>query len=78
MADFTTWSALLTVLRNALSNRDLAVKSYRAPDGTFVEYRTIDELIRAEAYVADKAASESATSGVPTRRVHVAIQGDNW
>jgi hypothetical protein len=78
MADFSTWSSLLTALRNAIANRDLAVKSYKAPDGTYVEYRTFDELIRLEAWVADKASGESATSGQPIRRVHVAIQGDSW
>ena len=70
MADFTTWSALRDQLRDQIANRDLAVKSYRAPDGTFVEYRTFVELVKLEAWVADKAASENATSGAATRRVY--------
>ena len=78
MADFTTWSALLTQIRNDLANRDLTFKSYRSPDGTFVEYRSFTELKEIEAFVADKAANESATSGQPTRRVHTAIQGGSW
>ena len=78
MADFTTWSALLTAIRNSIANRDLAIKSYRTPDGTFVEYRTFEELVALESWVADKAASASATSGAPVRRVHTAIQGDSW
>lgn len=78
MADFTTWTALLTTLRNAISNRDLALKSYRAPDGTFVEYRTFEELVQAEAWVAEKAAAESAVTGAPSRRVHTTPQGDSW
>ena len=78
MADFTTWTALLTAVRNSIANRDTALKSYRAPDGTFVEYRILEELIQAEAWIAEKAAAETATSGVPTRRVHTTIQGDSW
>ncbi len=78
MADFTTWTALLTAVRNSISKRDTAVKSYRATYGTFFEYRTLEELIQAEARIAEKAAAETATSGVPTRRVHTTIQGDSW
>ena len=78
MADFSTWTALLTALRNSIANRDLALKSYRTPDGTFVEYRSFDELVKLEAWVADKASAETATTGAASRRVHTTIQGDSW
>lgn len=78
MADFSTWTALLTTLRNQIANRDLAVKSYKTPDGTFVEYRTFDELVRLESWVAERSAAESATSGAASRRVYATPQGDSW
>lgn len=78
MADFSTWAAMLAAVRNQIANRDLAVGEYRTPDGTSVRYRSLDELIRLEAWVSVKAAAEAAPAGVPSRRVHVTVQGDAW
>jgi hypothetical protein len=74
LADFTTWTALLASIRNALANRDLAVGEYRAPDGTFFRYRSIDELIRIEGEIAAKAAQENAATGTATRVSHVKFE----
>lgn len=78
MADFTTWTAFHTVLKNQIANRDMLVRQYRSPDGTLVEFRTFDELLAMEAVVAAKAAAESATSGAASRRVYATCQGDSW
>ena len=76
MADFTSWSAMLTDLKNKIANRDLAVHSYRTPDGTFVQYRTIEEMFAAIGEIEARIEADSATSGKPSRRCHTAIQGD--
>ncbi len=73
MADFTTWAALQATLRNQIANRDLAIKSYRAPDGTFLEYRSFVELVKLEAWIGEKVEAEAATSGAASRRVHTTI-----
>ena len=78
MADFTTWTAYYTALKNDLNNRGFLTKSYRAPDGTFVEYRSIKDMQEAIAYASNMAGSESVTAGQPSRRVHTTIQGDSW
>lgn len=79
MADFSTWSALLTAIRNSLANRDLAVGSYRTPDGSQVEYRSFEELKQLEAWAIKKAAEASAASGVATRRTHSKpFSGGSW
>ena len=73
MADFTSWSSLLSSIRNSLANRDLAVGEYRTPDGTQVVYRSLAELRELEGWAAERAATEAitASSGEATRSVRV-------
>lgn len=78
MADFTTWAAMHTAIKNQIANRDMMVRQYRSPDGTLVEFRSFDELLAIEAAVASKAAAESATSGAASRRAYATCQGESW
>lgn len=78
MSDFTTWTAFKTAVLNDLNNRVPGIKSYRTPDGTFVEARTPEEVFKLIGEIEARIESDSATSGVPSRRVHTAIQGDSW
>jgi len=70
MADFTTWTAFETAVLNDISNRVPGIKSYRTPDGTFVEARTPDEMEKLLSLAADKKAIADASTGVATRRSH--------
>ena len=78
MADFSTWTALHTSLKNALANRDLTVRRHRAPDGTEIDFRDLEDLRALESWVADKVAAESASQGRATRRCSVIPTGGNW
>ena len=78
MADFTTWTAYYTALKNDLNNRGFLTKSYRAPDGTFVEYRSIKDIQEAIAFAKTMSEADTATSGAASRRVYATGQGDSW
>lgn len=78
MADFSTWTALHTAIKNQIANRDLTVRQYRSPDGMLMEFRSFEELLGIESAVAAKAASESATNGAASRRVYATCQGESW
>jgi hypothetical protein len=60
---FTTWSALLTSLKNDLAGGTWARKQYSTPDGSSVTYRDIDEFLKFYRFVEDKAGAESSSSG---------------
>jgi hypothetical protein len=78
MADFTTWTAFYAALLDAIANRDPAVKQYRRPDGTLVEFNSPAEMIDYAARVKPLADAETATSGSASRRAHATGQGDSW
>lgn len=73
---FTTWTALRDAIRAKLISRDATIGAMRTPDGGQVQYRTIDELIKLEAWAAAKAADETARPG--SRRVNAIAAGGSW
>lgn len=78
MADFTTWAALETQIKNDLNNRDLTVGEYRAPDGRMLRYRTANELRDLLGLVSSFSTTESVVSGAPSRRAYVKAHGGSW
>lgn len=78
MADFTSWAALETQIKNDLSNRDLTVGEYRAPDGRMLRYRTADELRDILGLVSSFSTTESAATGAASRRAYVRAHGGSW
>lgn len=79
MATFTSWSDLLTAAKNALASRDLSVDGYTCPDGRTLKVRSLRDLQELIGWLEAKAAAESASSGVSTRRTSaVPTSGGNW
>lgn len=79
MATFSTWTSLLTQLKDDLASRDLTVGQYRGPDGVEIQYRSLAELRELEAWVGSKAEAESASSGIATRRTYAKpFSGGPW
>jgi hypothetical protein len=72
----TSWSDLLGVIRAKLAAGNPAVGMVRTPDGGQVQYRTIDELIKLEAWVAAQAEAETARPG--SRRANAVAAGGSW
>lgn len=68
MADFTSWSDLVSSLKNSLANRDGITAEHRAPDGTYVKYRSVEEIKDLLAWAESKADADSASTGQATRR----------
>ena len=59
MAVFTTWSDLLTQLRNDLASGNFArISSYTTPDGRSTTYRSIDDFWKLYREVEQRAAAE--------------------
>lgn len=69
-ASFTSWSDMAAEIKDKLAKRDLTVSAMTGPDGSAFTYRSIGELQKLLGFVESRAALESSSAGVSTRRTY--------